>query len=122
MSQLTHFYVFVRSDLPLPQQIVQAVHATFEASKQHTLWDRYDDTTYSTVVLEVPNERELIRAYDRISQHVECSLFREPDLNNQATAFATEPVSEWQRKAYFSRYKLWKGGQHVVDTTAITSS
>jgi hypothetical protein len=50
-----------------------------------------------------------MRAHDRLErQGIRTVLFREPDIGNQATALATEPVNGSVRKS-LSKYPLWKG-------------
>ena len=49
-----------------------------------------------------------MKAYHQIENHgIGVYLFREPDIGNQATALATEPVTDGDRK-FFSRYRLWR--------------
>ena len=118
MTQVpTHFYVLVRTDLPLPQQLVQAVHASHEAGKLHAQGNPYDDRIFSVVVCQVPSEYHLMKAYDRIKNRgIEVSLFREPDIDNQATALATEPVSD---RKFFSKFKLWRQRREAVEVLPV---
>jgi hypothetical protein len=56
----------------------------------------------------VPDERELLKAEWAIQRAgIQTYLFREPDLSNQATALATEPVGRSLRKV-FSKHPLWR--------------
>lgn len=105
LNDKKHFYVLIRKDLPLPQQIVQSIHAAYEAAGKFN-----DDTsqTYSTVLCQVSNEEDLIKAsrkleYSGIRHHI----FKEPDINFQSTALCTEPLTQDRRKI-FSNWKLWK--------------
>jgi hypothetical protein len=58
------------------------------------------------VVLGVPDEPALQRALER-TQHsgIRCRAFREADLDNQLTAFATEPIRGPLRRR-FRGYRL----------------
>lgn len=104
-AEKKHFYVLVRKDLPLPQQIVQSIHAAYESAGKFD-----DDTskTHSTVLCQVKNEDELIRAADKLEQlGIRFHIFQEPDIGNQNTALCTEPVDPGRRRA-FSNWKLWR--------------
>ena len=108
MSQVQKNYnfVFVRKDLPLCQQIVQASHASYETGTKFQ--KTYPSKNY-LILCEVPDEASLLFALDRLNHKgIQAHLFREPDRNNEATAFCTEPVKQPQRKL-FSKFKLWKG-------------
>lgn len=103
MTQGTHFYVVVRTDLPLSQQLCQAVHAAHEAGIRFG----NPNGISSVVVCSVPNEQRLISELERIeSKGIKTTLFREPDIDNQATAFATEPIFGNYRRA-FSKLEMW---------------
>ena len=100
-----HFYVLVRKDIPLPQQIVQSIHAAYESAGKFD-----DDTsqTYSTVLCQVSNETDLMKAARKLdSSGIRYHIFKEPDINYESTALCTEPVEPGSRRA-FSNWKLWK--------------
>ena len=65
------------------------------------------------ILCEVPNENDLLEAAQHIKPHITIYLFYEPDLNNQLTAIATEPITGIQRQ-YFRKFKLLnlKGEKH----------
>lgn len=98
--------MLVRADLPTAQQLVQAVHAAYEAGKHLAGGLPNID---ATVLCRVRDERELLRA-EAYLQHrgIGTVLFNEPDIGNEATALATEPINGSHRKA-LSRYQLWEG-------------
>ena len=98
--------MLIRSDLSLPQQLVQAAHAAHEAGRH--LAER-SPVLSSLIACALPSERALFEAYQRLTfRGIRCALFREPDLGHQATALATEPLDR-DRSAVLSRYPLWKG-------------
>jgi hypothetical protein len=98
--------VLVRTDLPVPQQLVQAVHAAYEAGK-HLAGDGSEID--SAVVCNVRNEEELLKAEHRLHlDGIRTVLFREPDIGDEATALATEPLDPSRRRP-LSRYQLWEG-------------
>ena len=95
--------MLVRTDLPENQQLVQAVHAAHEAGI------RFGDPhrISSVVVCSVPDEDHLLRAKEKLDHFgIRSSVFIEPDMQNQSTALATEPIWGRLRKA-FSNYPLW---------------
>lgn len=90
--------------MPLCQQIVQANHAAYEVGT----FGSTEDETKSLVLCEVKNEQELLKAHEWIkSRGIDLVLFREPDIGNEATAMATLPLSNKQRRL-MSRFPLWK--------------
>lgn len=103
--------MLVRTDLPLAQQLCQAVHAAHEAGIRHG----NPEVVSSVVVCAVPNERALLEARERLDHRgIQSYLFREdgdtitpPTEYDQATALATEPL-EHQRRKILSNYPLWK--------------
>jgi hypothetical protein len=98
-----HFYVLVRKDLPLAQQLVQAVHAAHEAGIRFGDPERIS----STVLCSVPDEPSLLQAKERLDSHgIKSSMFIEPDIGNKATALATEPLFGKARKV-MSSFPLW---------------
>lgn len=101
----------VRIDLTLPQQICQAVHAAYESGMRLAEPTEYVDRT---VICQVPDEDGLLKAKHYIEQKgIRTILFREPDIDNQATAMATEPMSELDRRK-LSKFKLWEGNPCLV--------
>jgi hypothetical protein len=85
----------VRQDLPIEQQIVQAVHAAHESG---IYLSPPTGQTTSVVVCSVKSEQQLLNTLDRVeSRGIKTILFREPDIGNEATAFATEPIPSHQR-------------------------
>jgi len=94
----------VRTDLTLPQQICQAIHAAYEAGLRADL----PDSTRFLVTCQVPDEESLLKAqYEIERKGIHTFLFQEPDIGNQATALATEPIAASDRRK-LSKYKLWE--------------
>jgi hypothetical protein len=101
--------VVVRADLSIPQQLCQAVHAAHESGIR---FGNPNDIS-SVVVCSVPDETSLLLEQEKVeSKGIKTILFREPDINNQATAFATELIPSNYRKV-FSKLVLWKGNDYV---------
>lgn len=94
----------VRTDLPRAQQLVQSIHAAYEAGI------RFGDPnrTASVVVCQVPDEEALLLALERLDRReIRSYMFHEPDIGGQATALATEPITGPRRKI-LARYPLWE--------------
>lgn len=83
---------------------MQASHAAYEAGKFGNL----ENEIKSLVLCEVANERELLKAQAKLKRRgIDLVLFLEPDIGNQATALATLPLNDNQRKL-MSKFKLWR--------------
>ena len=81
-----YMYVFVRQDLSVPQQIVQASHACAYVG------DSFHPDT-SIVLLECPNKKHLDFIANYLADNaVKYRMFYETDINEH-TAIATEPLS-----------------------------
>jgi hypothetical protein len=83
---------------------VQASHAAHESGK---ISGNYENIC-SLVLCEAQSEEELIEQAEYLKiKGIPFTLFREPDIANQATALATLPLSSAQRKK-LTRWKLWE--------------
>ena len=103
-----HFYVYilVRQDLSIAQQAVQSVHAAIEATKAFKQTPRHP----SVIICSVEDEKALQKAIFKVEQSgIRYKAFLEPDIGNQMTAIATEPVCGKQRKV-FKKFKLMNRG------------
>ena len=74
-------YFVVRTDVGLGRAMAQAIHAMDEWSA------RYGPQRGTVIVYGVGSERELL---DLVPDGGRTILWREPDLKDQATAFATD--------------------------------
>ena len=97
-----YVYVFVRTDIPLPNQLAQMGHACIGAGREFGISDEY------IVVLQVPNERALLHAVDRAdAAGIKSFLFHEPDPPVVGyNAACTEPV-KGRKRGCFRRFRLW---------------
>lgn len=83
-------YIVVRADLKPGLQAAQACHALRLFSAEHPAEDRaWYENSNNLVLLQVPNEEALLGLLER-SRGISSSLFREPDLGDEATALALE--------------------------------
>jgi hypothetical protein len=105
--------VFIRTDIPLAQQIVQANHSTLHAGLLAGQSGHSYTQTPSIVLLQISNEAKLLKAHARItSLRIPCEIFFEPDgealgYESSFTSFATIPVAE-ELRAEFRQYRLWR--------------
>lgn len=86
-------YLVTRGDLNPGSRAAQLCHAIRAFTEEHPDVDRvWFERSNTLVLLEVPGETELLRLATRAREnHIPCSLFREPDLGDQATALAIAP-------------------------------
>ena len=98
-------YVLVRRDLSVPQQAVQSAHAVWEAAKT------FDAVEHPSVILcGVKTEQSLWNARNYLSNAgIKFCDFTEPDIGDQLTAIATEPVAGDSVRRYFKKFQLLKG-------------
>lgn len=96
-------YIVVREDLSPVHQLVQSAHAAHEAGIR---FGNPNDIS-SMVVCTVPDEAALRLAAATCSlRGIRQYLFLEDDFGDQATAFATEPISGEARRT-FRKLPLW---------------
>jgi len=92
---------------------VQSAHATILATKSFNTIDEHP----FIVLCGVKNEKALYKAANKLSRHgIQFSQFIEPDLGDQLTAIATEPVRGEIRRV-FKDFQLLKGGENEKVTT-----
>lgn len=85
-------YLFVRSDLSIPQQIVQTAHAVDEIGMRH----KSDGTNYM-VLCDANDADHLTSIAEHLDMHkIDYEMFFEPDID-QYTAIATQPLKGEQR-------------------------
>ena len=102
-------YIIVRNDLSAPQKAVQACHAVIESTKS------FEQSHHPSVIIcTVPNEESLTEFFSRLDDsNIRYKAFNEPDIGDEWTAIATEPIHGDKRKA-FSNLPLLKGGAIMV--------
>lgn len=97
-------YVLVRSDLPLPNQIVQVGHACWEAAAR---WGTPGENC-TMVVLSVASQMYLREAVAWLEERgVQAYLFHETDFPRGDTAACTEPLDVNQR-SLMRKFQMWK--------------
>ena len=98
--------MFIRTDLPIHQQMVQSNHAALEAGI--FLADREQDEPSSLIVIAVKNQAKLEKAMKDLEEKgIKFVPFYEPSWDYGLTAFGTEPLTQEQR-VLLKRYQLWR--------------
>jgi Peptidyl-tRNA hydrolase PTH2 len=85
--------VITRQDLEPGYQAVQSMHALRQFTAEHPEIDKlwFEQSNYLGL-LSVMNEQELHTLIEQATAHdIRCSVFREPDIDNQITAIALAP-------------------------------
>jgi hypothetical protein len=95
-------YVIVRRDLSPAQKAVQSCHASIEAARA---FHKPGDVHPSVIICEVKSEDKLKMVMSQIEGQVRFKAFQEPDIGNQFTAFATEPLLG-NKRDLFRRFQL----------------
>ncbi len=93
-------YLFVRQDLSIAQQLVQACHGAHECGLQQSSSAPHS----SIIVLGVPDKVALQCAFQKFSPLLPCHPFFEPYKDIGLTSFATAPTV---RRELFAHYSLW---------------
>jgi hypothetical protein len=98
-------YCFVRTDLSLPQQIVQASHAVLEATKAF-LSENLEHP--HLVILSAKDQSALFKVAKKLDiTGIRYRIFIEPDINDEATSLCTEVISGDARRI-FKNYQCIK--------------
>ena len=97
-------YTFIRKDLPLNHQIVQACHSALEAGSEFKEPGRIPNL----ILLELKNSEHLEEATRLLDKHgIKYHKFFEPDNNIGHSSITTEPLCDERRKA-LSNFRLWR--------------
>lgn len=98
-------YCFIRKDLPLHYQIIQAAHATQEITKECD----HPDRTCHFILFEAKDECDLTKIKEKLDVNgIKSHMFNEPDYGTGFTSIATEPIYGEARK-FFKKFKMYKG-------------
>lgn len=103
MSDSPYMYLFIREDLSIPQLIVQASHAAYEAGAG---FDQPHKTP-NVVLIGVSSQDHLKQTADYLGTHgIEFEMFYEPDVD-EYTALACKPVYGVTRNV-FKHFHLFR--------------
>jgi hypothetical protein len=96
--------VFVRTDIPIPNQLVQVGHACLEAGNRFA----HPEGPCHLVLFAVRSEARLLDAAAWLNAAgIKCVTFFEPDDGLGYTAISTEPVVGPTRRL-LKRFNLWR--------------
>lgn len=94
-------YLFIRTDLSAPQQIVQASHAALGAG------NRFGPHSH-LVLIGVDDEEALLKAANHLDElGIDLEKFYEPDYDTGYTAICTRPLKGEVRKP-LRKYQLMR--------------
>lgn len=98
-------YTFIRQDLPIEQQIVQAAHSALEAGRDLGK----PDSVSNLILLGCQDQESLLQIADRLKfNNIKYSLFYEPDYDRGYTSLTTEPLFDREQRRVLSKYSLYK--------------
>lgn len=82
--------VITRNDIHPGYQLVQSNHAVADFAYEHPQKFReWKEASNYIISLQIPDEKSLIQLYQKFKdQGAITTLFREPDIDNEATSFA----------------------------------
>lgn len=100
-----YVYTFIRTDLPIEQQIVQAAHSALEAGRDLGK----PDSDSNLILLGIRDQESLIQVAERLKfNQIKYSLFYEPDDERGYTSLTTEPLFDRDKRRVLSKYSLYK--------------
>ena len=98
-------YTFIRTDLPIEQQIVQAAHSALEAGRE---LGRPDQISH-LILCEATSEEHLRGIAQELEDFgIKFHLFFEPDHARGYTSLTTEPITSNSVRKKFRRYELYR--------------
>jgi hypothetical protein len=96
-------YTFIRTDLPIAQQGIQAGHAAWECGRKSQF-----DGHPSLIYFEARDQKHLLECQQYAESHgLRTFPFFEPYQDWGLTAFAIEPIPQ-DLRALFKQFKLWR--------------
>lgn len=112
-----YFYVFIRQDLPLAQQLVQSCHATHAMATQNHSCNT--EEIPSTIVIGVPNQKALLRVIKKLQKNnIKFAEFHEPDFDMGLSAIATVPLV-WSERQCLKDYSIWREPKNVQENSSM---
>lgn len=104
MPKKNYCYTFIRVDLPIEQQIVQAAHSALEAGRE---LGRPDQISH-LILLEAKSESHLQEIASELNDvGIRYHLFFEPDYSRGYTSLTTEALTTRSERRYFKKHRLY---------------
>lgn len=101
-----YVYVITRKDLSVSQQAVQSCHAVIESTKA---FSKNMEEHPSVIICSVKSEHKLKDTIQYLYDNgIKMRAFKEPDICNEYTSIATEPLYGERRKL-MNKFQLMKG-------------
>jgi hypothetical protein len=98
-------YIFIRKDLSMAQQLVQASHAALEAGHEF----EKPHKTSSIILIGADDKDDLYKIGERLAKHgIRHHTFHEPDFDMGHSAIATEPLYTKEQRSVMRKYQLYK--------------
>ena len=99
-----YVYTFIRKDLPINHQMVQACHSALEAGSEF----KAAKDIPNLVLIELKNLEHLYETEKLLTtKGIRFHNFFEPDNGIGHSSITTEPINKEQKKA-LSNYRLWR--------------
>ena len=105
LRDVTYVYFFTRQDISYEQQLVQTAHAAAAVRQEHD----FNAHEQHFIVFGVPSEADLKEKDEYLQkQGIRTTVFLEPDIGNQWTSLATQPIrgSLARRRGWFKENSL----------------
>lgn len=97
-------YTFVRKDIPIQHQLVQACHSALEAGSEF----KKAGMIPNMILLEARDQSFLIETSKFLDEHnIKHHMFWEPDNDLGYTSITTEPLNNEEKKK-LSIFKMWR--------------
>lgn len=97
-------YTFIRKDLPIQHQMVQACHSALEAGN---MFDQPDNVS-NLILIGAKNKAHLYEIAEFLEfNNIKYYMFFEPDNNMGHSSLTTEPLTQDQKRI-LSKFKLWR--------------
>jgi len=97
-------YTFIRRDLPIQHQLVQACHSALEAGAEFKI----PDIISNLILLDAEDKDHLSDIARFLDDHdIRYHMFFEPDNGMGYSSITTEPLTR-NRKKLLSNFKMWR--------------
>ena len=97
-------YTFIRRDIPIQHQLVQACHSALEAGSEF----KEPGKIPNLILLDAKDQNFLLQTSKFLEEHnIKHHMFWEPDNDMGYTSITTEPLCS-ERKKKLSIFKMWR--------------
>ena len=98
------FYIFVRTDISLAQQLVQTNHATYQMAVKESA-----DNTPNIVLVGVASQKALLRVIKKLNNfNIAHESFVESDNDMGLSAISTVSSLTNEQRTALKNYALWR--------------